>query len=457
MPPHAHDGHSLNAVSSSATQHHSRHSASSLDFLVSRSSRARPTSSILPKLDTQTQPSRPRTFERMASAATLFFGPTIPDPRKSKPASDTGANTSSGRKKAVSNRSHARNRHSYAGRTSNSTKWRDDSDTSSSLSSSPNRRKREDDSEEERFFNSSDSTSSSSSLREGNPSPKKRQKLSAPSPLLKKFRLRESGVAFDSSDDDGQPAHSRSRPDLLPMPRASTSVSTVNSEEALPTPGVVPSATSGWPVADTTLARSEDESAEDVDAVILRTLMAGSSNAAEGHKGHKKVPGTPVKKVKTANMMVRPWQSVIASKVGHLDFDNNVPKGGRAKSKPRKSMPAAFPTLEKENRATFKIPKLSVDFDADDDDEDVSPIALRRGRYEGLSLGRGSRPQSSSSRPVNDSKGGRMHMHLLMHKSSSNFSSGGETPMGTPTRSTVKGMYVLLLNKGLVFMFVMAH
>ncbi|TFY52403.1 hypothetical protein EVJ58_g10038 [Rhodofomes roseus] len=271
----------------------------------------------------------------------------------------------------------------------------------SSPVSSPNCRKRDDSSEDEedRFFSGPPDTSFSFSIASGTPSPKKRQKREAPpSPLQKKFRPRDSGIALYSSDEDCSGFHMLGGdPFLSSMPRASTSVSTVNSSEgddhALITPGFGPSASSGWPGTEVNIVQPGDDS-DDMGAFIYRTLTAGASKSAPGHNSPKRVPGTPQKKMKTAHLGQRPWQSAVASKIGFPEFDEDGPKGkGKGKGKPRKSLPAAFPVLGKENRASSKARighhpgRESVDMDTDNDDE-LSPSTTRQSKYDGLGLGR---------------------------------------------------------------------
>jgi mitosis inhibitor protein kinase SWE1 len=101
----------------------------------------------------------------------------------------------------------------------------------------------------------------------------------------------------------------------------------------------------------------------DVDVFILCTLMAATKGPKErrgsgGAYGMKKRPGTPVKKVKTNHNLRgdRPWQSVVAAKVGGS----------------RKSMPAVYPC---ESRS-----------DTDSQGEEESPSSRKEARYEGLGL-----------------------------------------------------------------------
>ena len=85
-----------------------------------------------------------------------------------------------------------------------------------------------------------------------------------------------------------------------------------------------------------------------VDAFILKTLAAGGSVPSRNDTEPKRVPGTPVKKVKTAHLVggvQRPWQSAVAHKIGFKDFDDGSVGNGKGKARPRPSLPAAFPGL----------------------------------------------------------------------------------------------------------------
>ncbi|KAI0949716.1 hypothetical protein AcW1_009242 [Taiwanofungus camphoratus] len=403
-------------------------------------SRNRLPTGTMPRTRTQSHSSQTRgSLNRLSSSssATLFFGPSIPN---------ANVTTKRSHKSSLSPiPSSACNRHSYVAPTAS--RW--PLTGSSSPVSSPPRKRQESSSDDEAdfFFNGGPpETSFSFSITEGTPSPKKKQRRETPSPLPRKFRPRDSGIALDSSDDDGA---------LLVggMPRASTSVSTVNSESedvALVTPGVGPGAASGWPGVD--VVGADEEGMDGVDAFIVRTLAAGASTSARGHHEPKKVPGTPVKRVKTAYLIggvTRPWQSAVANKIGFPEFDEDLPmhgKGrGKGKGKPRKSLPAAFPVLDKENgggrkdHARGEALKQGGDTDVEDD-ANVSPT-LRRdgGRYEGLGLGRpASNVLPSFARPGGDGKGGRTSW-LMRRSSSGAFSSGSETSVtATPTRSTPK-------------------
>ncbi|KZT70930.1 hypothetical protein DAEQUDRAFT_756019 [Daedalea quercina L-15889] len=418
--------------------------------------RLRLTPGALPRIRTQSQAHTKAPLSRITStgSATQFFGPSIPEFRSGKKKSKGGSIASPRRGMNLAamketypetERSPASNRHSYCGSTGVPSAWLWHERAASSPVSSPSCRKRDDSSEDEEdaFFNGPADTSFNFSIASGTPSPKKRQKREAPpSPLQKKFRPRDSGIALYSSDDDCGGYHLHGGDPFLPaMPRASTSVSTVNSSEgddqALVTPGFGPSVSSGWPGTEVNIVRSGDDS-DDMEAFILRTLTAGATKSAPGHDSPKRVPGTPQKRLKTSYLGQRPWQSAVTSKIGFPEFDEDGPKGkGKGKGKPRKSLPAAFPILGKENRGKNRLghhsARVSVDMDADED-EDLSPSATRQNKYDGLGLGRPSGVLPGFTRPSGDK--GRPTW-LMRRSSSGNFSSGSETTgsaSATPTR-----------------------
>lgn len=377
-----------------------------------------------------------------ASSATLFFGPAIPSPKLQANDKSTGKANKSADYDNMDIDSRARresrpslySRHSYAGPGGDS--WI----RSSSGLGSPRKRHETEDAnvDDVDIFFGSDS-SFSFNVNAGTPSPKKKQRRDpiAIEPLPRKFRPRDSGVVlYGSSDDDallagnGMGDHYNLYPHSGVVPRTSASVSTVGSEneEPLVTPGFGPSTTSGWPTTQY-ISLDDDDGNLSVNAFIKRTLMAGGSKSRQGsNEGEpKRAPGTPVKKVKTSHIVgaTRPWQSAVANKIGFPEFDEeegDVKSGkgnGKGKGKPRKSLPAAFPHLGKENC------KLELD---ESDDEEVSPSVRKEQRYEGLGLGR------PVARPCVD---GKSKAHWLMRRSSSGaFSSGSESnsTTATPTR-----------------------
>ena len=151
----------------------------------------------------------------------------------------------------------------------------------------------------------------------------------------------------------------------------------------------------------------------DVDAFIIRTLAAASKGP---HLPPKRIPGTPVKKVRMSYFgNDRPWQSAVAPKVGlRNDFDFN-----KRKKVPRKSLPAVFPPVGA---------KPSCDQTTDSEDDQESPIT-RREKYTTLGLGQPSCKNAVSGIP---------RSRWLMRRSSSGaFSSGSDSASlaNTPTRS----------------------
>jgi len=245
--------------------------------------------------------------------------------------------------------------------------------------------------------------------------------------LQLKYRPRDSGVVI--SDDDVGLALPNSkllkRGDLSCLvPRSSTSVSSVfsDNDESLVTPEVAPESGFHWPDANVFVRGADDngsranyeslESGVDVDAFIMNTL----ASAANGpHEITKKIPGTPVKKNRTTFLgRDRPWQSVIASKVGpRLDFSET--------KAPRKSLPAVIPINPRQDGQ-------SVD-SSDSEEEQDSPSTRRNANYG--KLGRGHAPLALT------------RTRWFMRRSSSGaFSSSGESGSMsmTPTRSKTAGM-----------------
>ncbi|KAG6873414.1 hypothetical protein C0995_015839 [Termitomyces sp. Mi166 len=353
-------------------------------------------------------------------SATLFFGPAIPQASNSVPASRSRVNSSlsvSGSAMPSTNTTRkTTNRHSYAGpgaSNSNLQAWTtiQTRDPSPSPKSSPPatgfQQSRGQDDDEDMFFGGGPHDSSFVfSVTEGTPSP--RSKKTKRSTLQSKYKPRDSGIALDDEYEGGTDF-------LNVMPGTSTSVGSIHSdiEDSLVTPGTGPEGESGWPSVFVT--GTDDATVReglDVDAFIMRTLAAASKNP----EGKKKVPGTPVKKVKKAYLPAgqRAWQSAVAVKVGpRVDFE---PKKGNG---PRKSLPA----------------KLPLNFDTDSEDDDDSPG--KRENYAGLGIGR---PSAST---LYDGNPQTLRTRWLMRRSSSGaFSSGSESmsSSGTPTRPKNKGV-----------------
>nr|VWO98310.1 Map kinase [Ganoderma boninense] len=445
-------------------------SNSSTTSSESGSPRRRPNAAGATRTRTQSHTSRTLNRLQSSSSATLFFGPSIGPSTTNTTKDRKSSRTSSAKNKAVSplflrtdphptHRPQFPNRHSYAGSGSPSA-WASRSPPAVASSPAPiNARKRMEsdcsDDEADLFFSSgpADSSFAISLQRDCTPSPKKKQKRESLDPLPKKFRPRDSGVVLSDSDDDLDLAFDdHTNFVMAAMPRASTSVSTMASsfdDHDLVTPGIAPSAASGWPTVvnldDDHLSTSCSTSVgmgRSVDAFILRTLAAGGSVSTRGEAEPKRVPGTPVKKVKTAHLVggvTRPWQSAVAHKIGFKDFDD-VP--GKGKGKPRKSLPAAFPglgrpketkTAKKERRILPRAGASERDADVDLDDGD-SPTVRRDAKYDGLGLGR-----PTTGLPPLGGKPGKAHW-LMRRSSSGAFStvSDASSVNATPTRLTPK-------------------
>jgi mitosis inhibitor protein kinase SWE1 len=137
----------------------------------------------------------------------------------------------------------------------------------------------------------------------------------------------------------------------------------------------------------------EDEDEDDVDAFITRTLTAASKGP---HLPPKRIPGTPVKKVRMSYFgNGRPWQSAVAPKVGlRNDFDFNK----------KRKVPGAKPFCD----------QLT-----DSEDEQESPIT-RREKYTTLGLGQ---PSPSSKA-----------MKLLSRRS---FSGSSSSSIASPTKRSI--------------------
>jgi mitosis inhibitor protein kinase SWE1 len=296
------------------------------------------------------------------------------------------------------------------------------------------------------FFDAPNDSSFVFSVTEGTPSPRKHAGKTG---LKTKYTPRDSGVVM--SDDDGPSMHMHMRRGgtlgasgsigglgdfLSVMPRASNSVSSVYSEE-LDTPGLSPGERSGWPEAIVVTneegnanANGVKEDEVEVDAFIQRTLAAATKGpeqrrASDGGLGYgMKIPGTPVKKVKTSHMGIdggRPWQSAVTAKVGGLEFDLQLQKHGKA---PRKSMPAVFPWRG-------KAADKDTGGDTESEGEEDSPSFRKEARYDGLGIGR---PRSGAASGRDN--GGGAFSRLMRRSSSGIFASANDSPTkgkDTPT------------------------
>ena len=286
-------------------------------------------------------------------------------------------------------------------------------------------------------------------------SPTKKRRSDIVEMLPKKFRPRDSGVLLDDSDDElfrSAPQPQRGG-NLFATSNgnSSSSFSSLQSEsdiEALVTPSLVPGPSSGWP--GVSIVNSNDDlynashlsdADDEADAFILRTLTSGNKPSADVPGEPKRVPGTPVKKVKTSHLLERPWQSAVAHKIGLPEFDppRAMMTGKENKGKPRPSLPAAFPGLysAKPRRTAGG---LSVDLD--NEDEEGSPATRKEVGYDGLGLGKPPVPLFSQTCIP------RSKRWLVRRTSSGAFSSGSETAMSrnvTPTRLLAKGMFQIYL------------
>ncbi|KAI0633439.1 hypothetical protein C8Q77DRAFT_1058135 [Trametes polyzona] len=484
--PRINESHSASTVAfpSARTMRTRTKSNSSTTSSESGSPRRRlhPTAGTMPRTRTQSHTSRTLNRLQSSSSASLFFGPPI--------TASNGCATSNSKKRtnrapstshspapplflrpepASAQRPNVANRHSYAGSdTIPSYAWasRSPPATASSPPPATGRKRLESDSSEDEadlFFSSgpADSSFAISLQKGGTPSPKKKQKRENLEPLPKKFRPRDSGVVLDDSDEDLDIPLDHGADFLTAaMPRASTSVSTVgssNDDHDLVTPGFAPSAGSGWPTVN--IAGHDDDHtvgslgsqmgiSRSVDAFILKTLAAGGSVSTRGDAEPKRVPGTPVKKVKTAHLMggvQRPWQSAVAHKIGFKDFEVESDASGKGtakgKGKPRKSLPAAFPGLGrmKDGKSVRKERQPMGPPEADGEDEADSPTIRKDGKYDGLGLGRPASTLPLFARPTGDGRVGRASW-LMRRSSSGAFSSSSDASSvnATPTRLSPK-------------------
>ncbi|TFK73885.1 hypothetical protein BDN72DRAFT_893607 [Pluteus cervinus] len=378
-----------------------------------------------------------RPLARLESSGTLFFGPTIPPPPL-EPAliiKPMKLNPPDSRQ--------VKTRHSYAG-PSNIWNTMQSPPKASSPFSSPvplpcgHSRNLSDDDEQDLFFGSGPREPSFIfNLTKGTPSPRPKMvnRLSLPT----KYKPRDSGISLSDEEDVNMVEDTRPPNRLTVMPRASTSVNSIlsDAEDGLITPGVASDHNSSWP--GNIFVRNADDRHDfeselgndgyvDVDAFIVRTLAAPPKTS---QAGPKKAPGTPVKSRKLG-LSARPWQSAVANKVGLADWDTNTKKG----KVPRKSLPAAFPPLNR------KPAKPLLDSLTDSEGEEDSPSG-RRDKYLGLGLGRPPAPAREGSASA------VQRTRWLMRRSSSGAFSNGSDPASmnaTPTRTKGKGMSLWFLS-----------
>ncbi|TFK23926.1 hypothetical protein FA15DRAFT_670013 [Coprinopsis marcescibilis] len=351
------------------------------------------------------------------SAATLFFGPTIPQTNISPARSRTNTTLGTPECPLPRPRHNPVNRHSYAGTGTSGdwsfmasahspSQWSTSKDGDGDIST---------DLDEDMSFEGPARSSFTFSLTSGTPSPSSKR------PLPRKYEAGKAGSVLVDNDNPGffPPRHS-----LTVMPGASTSVSSFGSDDGLITPLTGPSShSSGWPGPQVQIKDTDDHRAmftddeSDVDEFIVRTLAAAAKGPAPGGK---RVPGTPVKKSRTTFLGGdRPWQSAVTSKIG-------LKEDIEPRKMPRKSLPAAFPS------AGSRGGRSLLDQCTDTEDEEESPSAKKDARYTKLGLGHpgalfgGNGPLAMP------------RSRWLMRRSSSGaFSSGSESTSqaNTPTRS----------------------
>lgn len=352
------------------------------------------------------------------SAATLFFGPAI---AVTKPTPESGPMTrsrtsSSGRAAAQASApkrpTYFANRHSYAGPDSDMRAWTTVQTRAASPGSSPfapggadaqgDRSVEMDDAD--MFFAADDAFHMRVPI--------------SPPPPARALPMKYSGAG---SDEDEMPSTGSSAGGFAvrTMPQASTSGSSICSDDGLVTPGVTPEAPSGWPPVGGSPRVFSGDAVEDahpyvdVDAFIVRTLAA----AAKAGAMPKRAPGTPVKKARMAFFgNARPWQSAVAQKVAPRE-EAGAGVGGKA---PRKSLPAAFQGVGEASA------RLSATDTEEECEEDSPSVRRDRERYVGLGLGQPHAPALQQQRT-----------RWFMRRSSSGaFSSGSEpaSASNTPTR-----------------------
>lgn len=371
-------------------------------------------------------PSRPPLSRlESVSSATLFFGPPIPQslaPASIRSRTNTLiTRTSPDQAIKVSEKGKA-NRHSYTG-PDDIRAWSTIQARLPSPVSSPDKADfvSTDIDDDMEFDDGPPASSFVLNVTANTPSPP-----STKTALQSKYRPRDSGIVV--SDDDGGITFANSTSleqgdSLFPVARSSTSVSSVfsDNDEGLVTPGIAPDSGPCWPDANVFIRGTDDiglrashgslESGVDVDAFIMSTLVSAANGP---HEVPKRVPGTPVKRIRTTFLGGdRPWQSAVAAKVGpRLDFNET--------KAPRKSLPAVFPVIPRRG-------DKSVD-SSDSEGEQESPSSRKDSKYGKLGLGR----------PTVDVPLALTRTRWLMRRSSSGaFSSSSESASisTTPTRN----------------------
>ncbi|VDB87342.1 unnamed protein product [Peniophora sp. CBMAI 1063] len=299
------------------------------------------------------------------------------------------------------------------------------------------------------------------------PSPRKPVKAM----LEKKFKPRDSGIGLTDDEDAAPrlglrapviPSATRgfgigrsgsvsimAPPPMVPSSSASTTAS--SDLDALVTPGFGPSASSGWPsFASSSTSTSSDllsllsaDSENAMDTFIGRTLASAQAqvpSAPGAGEPKRAAPGTPQKRARAQD---RAWHSAFATgKVGFdysqddVEGDVEGDEGGKKKKKPRKSLPAAFPSLSMgmgKAKPKLTLPGVRKNANAgarvgesDLDSDSESPGKRASGKYAGIGLGRPQRPGAA----------------WLLRRSSSgaiSTASGESSWPATPTAATAGG------------------
>ncbi|KZV61542.1 hypothetical protein PENSPDRAFT_693324 [Peniophora sp. CONT] len=295
------------------------------------------------------------------------------------------------------------------------------------------------------------------------PSPRKPAKAM----LEKKFKPRDSGIGLTDDEDGPRPGlrapavpsfargfgigrsgsvNMMAPPPMVPSSSASTTAS--SDLEALVTPGFGPSASSGWPnfASTSTFTSGSDllgllsaDADNAVDQFIARTLASAQAPALPGAGEPKRAaPGTPQKRARAQD---RAWHSAFTTNKVGFDYagDEEVEgeEGGKKKKKPRKSLPAAFPSLGMgigKAKPKLTLPGVRKGLvsgarvgESDLDSDSESPEKRAAGKYAGIGLGRPQRPGAA---------------WLLRRSSSgaiSTISSGESSWPNTPTAATAGG------------------
>jgi mitosis inhibitor protein kinase SWE1 len=170
-------------------------------------------------------------------------------------------------------------------------------------------------------------TSFSINILASTPCPRSKAFGKGVSMLEKKYKPRDSGVVMSEDEDNSSSAIPRSAgmgfgrsgsTRELPMPSASTSVSTLaSSDQEFITP-VLPSTRSGWSNAPVIATGSDSEGTlsltsmrvdSAIDAFIVRTLL----HVQDGDSQPKRPPGTPQKDMKTAEWFGI-WTTAVAER-----------------------------------------------------------------------------------------------------------------------------------------------